>query len=139
MITCTRRLEFDAAHRIINHESKCKFLHGHHYVLEARFVAKKLDNLGRVIDFGIIREVLGSWIDENLDHNTILYRRDKKLGEKITAETGQKIYYLDKNPTAENIAKHILEEICQKLFVDKEVKCVAIRLYETPNCFVDVK
>ena len=34
MITCTRRIEFDAAHRILNHESKCKMLHGHRYVVE---------------------------------------------------------------------------------------------------------
>lgn len=139
MITCTRRLEFDAAHRILNHESKCKFLHGHRYALEASFVADGLDNLGRVIDFGIIRELLGAWVDEHLDHNTILCLQDENLGEKITAETGQKIYYLDENPTAENIAKHILEEICPKLFADKKVKCVAIKLYETPNCSVDVK
>ncbi len=139
MITCTRRIEFDSAHRILNHESKCKFLHGHRYSLEASFVANKLDNLGRVIDFGIIRDLLGSWVDEHLDHNTILCRRDENLGEKITAETGQKIYYLEENPTAENIAKHILEEICPKLFAEKNVKCVAIKLYETPNCSVDVK
>lgn len=134
MISCTRRLEFDAAHRILNHESKCKYLHGHRYVVEASFVAKELDDLGRVIDFGVIREVLGSWIDEHLDHNTILCKKDEKLGEKIAAETGQKIYYLNENPTAENIAKHLLEEICPQLFADKNVKCISIKLYETPNC-----
>jgi len=139
MITCTRRIEFDSAHRILNHESKCKFLHGHRYALEASFVANKLDNLGRVIDFGLIRDLLGSWVDEHLDHNTILCRKDENLGEKITAETGQKIYYLEENPTAENIAQHILEEICPKLFAEKNVKCVSIKLYETPNCSVDVK
>lgn len=139
MITCTRRLEFDAAHRILNHESKCKYLHGHRYALEASFVANELDDLGRVIDFGVIREVLGDWIDSNLDHNTILCTKDKNLGDKITAETGQEIYYLDENPTAENIANHILKEICPKLFAQKDVKCVSIKLYETPNCSVNVE
>jgi 6-pyruvoyltetrahydropterin/6-carboxytetrahydropterin synthase len=139
MITCTRRIEFDAAHRIINHESKCKMLHGHRYALEASFAAKELDDLGRVIDFGVIREVLGQWIDDNLDHNTILSIKDKKLGETIAEETGQKIYYMDENPTAENIANHIFTEICPKLFADKNVKCVAIKLYETPNCYTNVE
>ncbi|MDX2083346.1 MAG: 6-carboxytetrahydropterin synthase [Rickettsiales bacterium] len=139
MITCTRRIEFDAAHRILNHESKCKMLHGHRYALEATFAAKKLDNLGRVIDFGIIREVLGKWIDDNLDHNTILSIKDKKLGENISNLTGQKIYYMDETPTAENIANHIFRDICPKLFAKKNVKCVAIKLYETPNCYSDVK
>ena len=139
MITCTRRIEFDAAHRIINHESKCKMLHGHRYALEATFAATKLDDLGRVIDFGVIREVLGAWIDDNLDHNTILSIADKKLGENIAQETGQKIYYIEQNPTAENIAQYIFTKICPKLFADKNVKCVGIKLYETPNCYTNVE
>jgi 6-pyruvoyltetrahydropterin/6-carboxytetrahydropterin synthase len=138
MITCTRRIEFDAAHRILNHESKCKMLHGHRYVLEATFTALELDNLGRVIDFGVIREVLGTWIDDNFDHNTILSIKDKKLGDKICEETEQKIFYLDENPTAENIAKFLFEEICPKLFADKHVKCTSLKLYETPNCHVNI-
>jgi 6-pyruvoyltetrahydropterin/6-carboxytetrahydropterin synthase len=143
MITCTRRIEFDAAHRIINHESKCKMLHGHRYALEATFAAaelsnNELDTLGRVIDFGEIRQVLGSWIDDNLDHNTILSIQDQKLGKNISNLTGQKIYYMDETPTAENIAKHIFHDVCPKLFAEKNVKCVAIKLYETPNCYTNV-
>lgn len=139
MIICTRRLEFDAAHRILKHESKCKMLHGHRYALEASFEAKELDDLGRVIDFGKIRELLGAWIDDNFDHNTILSIHDKKLGDEIAKITGQKIYYIDENPTAENIAKYLLEKICPKIFAGENVKCVAIKLYETPNCSVYVK
>lgn len=139
MIICVRKIEFDSAHRLINHESKCRMLHGHRYVVEASFCAKQLDNVGRVIDFGVIREVLGSWIEEHLDHNTILSIADKKLGEEISKNTQQKIYYLPNNPTAENIAKHLLEEICPKIFANFAVECVAIKLYETPNCFVYVE
>ncbi|MBL6664971.1 MAG: 6-carboxytetrahydropterin synthase, partial [Rickettsiales bacterium] len=95
-------------------------------------------SLGRVIDFGVIKEVLGRWIDDNLDHNTILFRQDSELGDKIESVTKQNIYYMDKNPTAENIAKHILEDICPKLFAHYDVKCVKIKLYETPNCSVEV-
>jgi len=139
MIICVRKIEFDSAHRLINHESKCRMLHGHRYVVEASFCAKKLDDVGRVIDFGVIRELLGSWIDEYFDHNTILSIADKKLGEEISKSTQQKIYYLPNNPTAENIAKHLLEEICPKIFSDFDAECVAIKLYETPNCFVYVE
>ncbi len=139
MITCTRRIEFDCAHRIINHESKCKMLHGHRYALEATFLADELDNLGRVIDFGVIKDLLGRWIDDNFDHNTILSIHDKNLGDKIEEATGQEIYYLNQNPTAENIAKHILEEICPQIFANMSVKCTEIKLYETPNCYAKVE
>jgi len=138
MITCTRKLEFDAAHRIIDHESKCKMLHGHRYVIEVTFEAKELDNLGRIIDFGDVKEIFGSWVDENLDHNTILNIKDKKLGENIANTTGQKIYYLEENPTAENIAKHLFNDIAPKLFKDFAAKIVQIKIYETPNCSAQI-
>jgi 6-pyruvoyltetrahydropterin/6-carboxytetrahydropterin synthase len=138
MITCTRRIEFDSAHRIIGHENKCKLLHGHRYVMEVTFVANSLDNLGRVIDFGDIKKILGSWVDENLDHNTILSINDKELGDKISQITGQKIYYMQQNPTAENIAKHILEDICPKIFPNHKIKCIAVNIHETPNCSAEV-
>lgn len=139
-IFCTRKIEFDAAHRILNHENKCKMLHGHRYGLEARFKSKtnKLDSLGRVIDFSIIQKILGQWIEQNFDHNLILDKRDQKLGEEIAAITGQKIFYLTQNPTAENIALFLLNEICPQIFSKEAVECASIKLYETPNCYVEV-
>lgn len=124
----------------MEHESKCKFLHGHRYVLEATFVAKqdnRLDDLGRVIDFGVIQEVLGGWIDSNWDHNTILHQADKALGDVLLNSIDQSAYYLPSNPTAENMAQYLLDEICPKLFAGKDVECQRIRLWETPNCYAD--
>jgi len=113
-------------------------LHGHRYVVEASFGAKQLDAIGRVIDFGVIREVLGKWIDDNFDHTTILFEKDQNLGENISKITGQKIYYMKSNPTAENIAKHLLEDICPQLFANYAIKCVGIKVYETPNCSAQI-
>lgn len=137
MITCTRKVEFDAAHRVMNHESKCKMLHGHRYVVEATFAATGLDDLGRVIDFGVIKERLNGWIDENWDHNTILWEKDRALGDVISKQISQKIFYLPTNPTAENMAQYLLEVVCRELFPEPNVKCTRIRLYETPNCYAD--
>ncbi len=135
MITCTRRIEFDAAHRVMKHNSKCKMLHGHRYALEATFSADHLDELGMVIDFGIIKDILGDWVDNNWDHNTILNSKDMALGEQITQVTGQKIYYLNCNPTAEEMASYLLKEICPKLFAKYKITCTQIKLFETPNCY----
>ncbi len=135
MITCTRRIEFDAAHRVMKHNSKCKMLHGHRYALEATFSADHLDELGMVIDFGIIKDILGDWVDNNWDHNTILNSKDRALGEQITQVTGQKIYYLNCNPTAEEMASYLLKEICPKLFAKYKITCTQIKLFETPNCY----
>lgn len=139
MIRCTRRLEFDAAHRVMEHESKCRHLHGHRYVIEASFAAEALDALDRVIDFGVIKQRLGAWIDEHWDHATILNARDRELGDAISERTHQRIYYIDGNPTAEKMAEYLFTRICPLLFTDAGVKCVKLRLYETPNCYADVE
>ena len=131
---CTQIIQFDTAHRIIGHKGKCRKLHGHRYVLEATFTAPALNDLNMIIDFATIKSKLKGWIDKNWDHNTVLSTADKKLGNAIETYSEQQIYYLDYNPTAEGMAHYILHTVCPKLFSDEQVKCVAIKLHETPNC-----
>ncbi|MCC8372139.1 MAG: 6-carboxytetrahydropterin synthase QueD [Rickettsia endosymbiont of Pseudomimeciton antennatum] len=138
MIKCTRKIEFDAAHRVIGHENKCKFLHGHRYILEVTVGSDVLDNLGMVVDFGHIKSVIKHWIDDNFDHNIILHQNDKEIGDKICNWTGQKIYYMQKNPTAENIALHLKLDILPLLFTNSSFFITKVKLFETPNCFVEV-
>jgi 6-pyruvoyltetrahydropterin/6-carboxytetrahydropterin synthase len=138
IIKCSRKITFDAAHRIIGHDGKCKFLHGHRYVCEAFFSGNKLDDLGMLIDFGIIKKKLGAWIDENLDHNVILSQDDHELAGHIQKTLNQKPYMLKSNPTAENIALHLLHEVCPGLFYSTGVTCQTIRLHESDNTFVEV-
>ena len=70
--TATRRLQFCAGHRVHDHESECRNLHGHNYVVfltAASTSDDPLDKLGRVIDFGVLKEKFGAWIDEWWDHD----------------------------------------------------------------------
>ncbi len=139
MIFCTRKIEFDAGHRVIGHSNKCKFLHGHRYVLEVTVGSEgNLDKLGMVADFGVIKTLVKGWIDNNFDHNIILSTQDKELGEYIKSITNQNIYYLDSNPTAENIAMHLKEHIIPNLLLEYDFYLSKLRLYETPNCYVEV-
>lgn len=132
-ITITRRLEFDAAHRVKLHESKCHNLHGHRYAVEVTVTAPQLDPLGRVVDFGVIKEKLGHWLDTHWDHQTILWDKDRDLGKAISAQTEQDIFYLPYNPTAENLALYLYETICSDLFLPP-LKVVRVKIWETPNC-----
>lgn len=137
-IYCSRRFIFDCAHRVIGHTGKCRFLHGHRYVCEASFVAKELNALGMVIDFAEIKDKLGGWLDDNFDHNLVLSSQDKELAEQISKYTKQKTYFLETNPTSENMALHLLHVVCPKLFANTGARCVKIRLYESENSFVEV-
>ncbi len=138
MIRCTKKFIFDAAHRIVGHEGKCKFLHGHRYECEVTFASKTLNEMGMVIDFGHIKEKLGTWIDDNLDHNLILAKNDIALIKQLKEGIDQSLYLMDNIPTAENIALHILNDICPKLFADEKAFCERIRLYESPTSYVEV-
>lgn len=137
-IRCTRRIDFDAGHRVIGHKNKCQFLHGHRYMLEVTIESDSLDELGMVVDFGQIKTLVKTWIDNNLDHTLILHDSDKDLGDDITKKTGQKIYYLSENPTAENIALHLKHDIIPMLFSGSGFTIERLKLFETPNCYVEV-
>lgn len=123
-------------HRIPRHESKCAAFHGHRYAAELECWAESLDDRGRVVDFGVIKERVGSWIDQHWDHTAILMRGDPDPAVPAivasNASFGRPVYFMDVPPTAENIAA-ALAEISQELLADTGVKLLSIRLYETPN------
>ena len=134
-VTCTRRLEWDAMHRIPRHESKCAAFHGHRYAAELTCLAP-LDDRGRVIDFGGVKERVGGWIDENWDHTAILQRDDPDPAIQLLAASnaahGRPVYGMDVPPTAEQLAAE-LARIAQGLLADTGVKLVRLRIWETPN------
>ncbi len=138
MITCTRRLEWDAMHRIPRHESKCRAFHGHRYAAEITCAVDALDPLGRVVDFGVVKERVGGWIDAHWDHTAILLRDDPEAAglAEINARLGRPVYWLDAPPTAENIVAE-LARVAQDLLASTGVTVTHIRLWETPNGAAD--
>ncbi len=137
MKTVTIKISFDAAKRLMEYKGKCTNLHGYHHVIEATFSNKSAKG-AIVADFHDLRKKLGGWVEKNWDHNAILNHRDKKLGDAISKITDQKIYYIDSDPTAENLAEYLKDKICPKLF-SGGIKCTKIRLYDNPESFVEIE
>ena len=135
-ITCTRRLEWDAMHRIPRHESKCAAFHGHRYAAEITCDAPALDDRGRVVDFGVVKERVGGWIDHHWDHTAILMRGDPDPAIDLLARSneahGRPVYWLDAPPTAETIVAE-LARVATDLLADTGVTVVRRRLWETPT------
>lgn len=105
-----------------------------------------------VIDFGILKEKIGGWIDKNWDHGFILWDQDipgttalnffeDKESELLPSGQGfvQKVYGLPNNPTAENLAAYLLDLSNQVLLKDTGVTIVEVTLWETENCFATAK
>ena len=138
-IQCVRRVQFCAGHRVWKHESKCAHLHGHNYVVFFHATAESLDGLGRVIDFSELKSRLGGWIEENWDHGFILNRNDHEAIEAVTAIPRQKLYLLDSNPTAENLAQHLLTVVSRRQMDDAGVHVVKVVMCETENSYAEAE
>lgn len=136
MRTITRKIEFDYAHRILGHESKCASLHGHRGTAEITVSSPELDTLGRVVDFSAIKGLIGRWIDDFWDH-TILLHPDDPLLKCPSSVFGKKPPYIMTlgNPTAENIAQELHHQTSR--FLPPPLKVVRIRFWETPSCYAD--
>ena len=136
-IVCTRKLEWDAMHRVPGHEGRCKAFHGHRYAAEVTCLAPQLDGLGRVIDFGVLKDIVGGWVDATWDHTAILMRADPDPAvQAIIASNkahGRPAYLLDVPPTAENIAAELAMR-AQKLLARTGISVVEVKVWETPNC-----
>lgn len=141
MISITRQFGFDAGHRVLGHESKCANLHGHRYLAEVTVEGPKLDHLGRVIDFSVLKTKVGSWIDDHWDHTMILHEDDPLLSIQTHNSVifGPKRPYVmpnGMNPTAENLAQ-VLATMAQIHIEAHSLKVIRVRLWETPNCYAD--
>lgn len=89
MYYVTKRLEISAAHRLeLDYESKCTNVHGHNWIITVYCRAEQLDSNGMVTDFTHIKRV----VKERLDHTVL---ND----------------VLPFNPTAENIARWIVDHV----------------------------
>lgn len=132
MITATRYHDFSAGHRVVGHENKCRHLHGHNYRVTFH-CAGNLDSVGRVLDFGVIKERLCLWLEEHWDHRTLIWQDDPWLADlqRIDAPS---IVVVPFNPTAEHMAQHLLDVIAPMRLEGTGVELVHCTVEETRKC-----
>ena len=120
----TKTIEFSYGHRLLNHNGKCRYLHGHNGVLEIDVEAESLDEMGMVIDFGEVNDVIKTWVNDNLDHRMLLSRQDPVV--PVLQSMGEPLFLMDENPTAENIAALVWRAAHKS-----GLKVSEVRLWET--------
>lgn len=138
VITATRRVQFAVGHRVHRHESKCRNLHGHNYVFFLTASAPDLDGLGRVVDFGVLKSILGGWIEKHWDHGFLLWSGDEEALRAVRSVQDQKLYELPYNPTAENMGRYLLEHVGPACLKGTGVTLSRVEVWETENCIAEV-
>ncbi len=140
----TRRLEFDAGHRIPNHASQCRHLHGHRYAIEITLSGDLVSTEGQseqgmVMDFSDVKRIAGEKLVDAWDHAFLVYRGDKAVCDFLSSLPGHKTVILDAVPTAENLAQIAFDRL-NSAYRDRygnNLRLERVRLYETPNNWAD--
>jgi 6-pyruvoyltetrahydropterin/6-carboxytetrahydropterin synthase len=140
----TRRLEFDAGHRIPSHHSKCRHLHGHRYAIEITLSGSIITEAGAaeqgmVMDYSEVKRIANVALVDLWDHAFLVYRQDLDVLQFLQSLDDHKTVVLDTPPTAENLALaafRILDAAYRDTY-GNHLRLEQVRLYETPNCWAD--
>lgn len=144
MIAVTRKLEFDAGHRIPDHRSQCRNLHGHRYTLELTLTGEVIEtpgaaDNGMVMDFSEIKAIAKTHIVDVWDHAFLVYEGDRAVRDFLATLPGHKTVVLDRVPTVENLVKIVFDILAPHYHghFGHALALTHVRLYETPNCWAD--
>ena len=135
-------IQWDMGHRVMNHRSVCKGLHGHRYkaeiCVEGDIVSEPgASEEGMVVDFADIKKIANSFIQEKLDHAFMVWEKDIELLEFFKNSKGHKPVIVPFTPTAENVAAYIFNELKDK-FTDvfkTGLHLQSVKLWETPSSY----
>jgi 6-pyruvoyltetrahydropterin/6-carboxytetrahydropterin synthase len=145
MLTITRKLEFDAGHRIPDHKSQCRNLHGHRYTLEITLVGAVIDvegssDNGMIMDFSDVKSLAKQHLVDVWDHAFLAYEKDTAVLEFLNSLPGHKTVVIDRIPTVENLARTAFD-ILKAVFRDRYgtgLRLQKVVLHETPNCWAEI-
>ncbi|MBD1423872.1 6-pyruvoyl trahydropterin synthase family protein [Sphingobacterium chuzhouense] len=133
MILAERYHDISCGHRVVGHEGKCRFLHGHNYRIHFTVAADQLDEVGRVVDFSVIKTALCEWLEEHFDHKFLIWEKDELLPQ-LHEVSGESLVVVPFNPTAENIAQYLVERIGPQQLKDYPVRLISCKVEETAKC-----
>lgn len=146
-IKAHRYHDISVGHRVVGHEGKCRFLHGHNYRVHFTVEADALDSIGRVMDFSVIKERLCMWLEKYWDHKFLAWEQDSLIDKLSVAFSGNdledivdsetfadSIVSVPFNPTAENMALHLVQVVGPLQLKDSGCVLTEVVIEETRKC-----
>ncbi len=139
--TIRRYIETDTGHRVPNHKSKCKHMHGHRYRFEAEIegdvvTQQGVSDEGMLMDFSDISHLLTVHIHDVIDHAFVVYEGDEaaKAACKVMGDDHRTVV-VPFIPTAENLARWAFETLEPHIQTTygNQLRLVAMHCRETPK------
>ena len=137
METIKARGKFHAAHRQLDYDGKCAYVHGHTWrgvfvIRTERF--PRLEKLDMSVDFGALKDIF-----KFLDHKMLVSARDTTFLNAKLFESQGVVVMPGENPSVENVAEYCLDqavEVLQKLFPERGHQYhIEVSIQETDNNF----
>lgn len=125
-------------HAINGYEGRCKYIHGHSYILHVTVAAKKTGNEplpspGFVMDFKGLKKIVNEKVISRLDHSLVLSEEYVKKYPDLSQ--GQNLMIWPYEPSAENILYFIRSELQNSL--SRNYTIIRLRLWETADSFAE--
>ena len=142
MSTSIRRwVETDTGHRVPNHKSKCKHIHGHRYRWEAELegdvvTEKGVSDEGMLMDFSDLSRILEENIHDVIDLAFVVFEGDDDARAALSMMgEAHKTLVVPFVPTAENLARWAFEQIDPhiKSSYGNSLRLRAFHVRETPK------
>lgn len=151
MIEISKTIGLDMGHRIPDHHSKCRHLHGHRYTVTATVtgeLAAEGSQAGMVMDFGFLKGAMLEAIHDPYDHKLALYAGDplvpffgRRLPDYLRGlDLDHSLVVVSEIPTAENLAQLWYESLegqiddrIHSALIPEEVRLVRLEVQETPT------
>ncbi|SPE39511.1 6-carboxy-5,6,7,8-tetrahydropterin synthase [Candidatus Sulfopaludibacter sp. SbA3] len=114
MFEVTIEETFAAGHALRNYRGKCENVHGHNYRCQVSIQGERLDEIGLLVDFVELKKVVHGVLDR-MDHQW--------LNEFPPFDV--------LNPSAENMAKYIYDEVSSGMQGKEAIRVQSVRLWET--------
>ncbi len=114
MFEVTIEETFAAGHALRNYRGKCENVHGHNYRCEVAIQGEDLDSIGLLVDFVELKRTVHAVLDR-MDHQWL---NDFPPFDRI-------------NPSAENMARFIYDEVTAGLAGRAGARVAWVRLWET--------
>jgi 6-pyruvoyltetrahydropterin/6-carboxytetrahydropterin synthase len=122
---------FDASHRLLHYEGKCRNLHGHRWRVEVWIEGETDTHTQIVMDYNLIKTVI-----ERFDHQVILNETDPMVDCLTRYQT---VITTPGDPSSEMIASRIRDMLhAEPPLKESGARLTRIRVWESPTCCAEI-